>query len=152
MNFLHDVATWFNDPSHWRGEPGIPNRLLEHIQYSICAIVAAIIIAVPIAVWLGHRRQFGTLAVNVSNVGRAIPSFAILVLGTQAFGLLELPVIGSFTTFVALVALAVPPLDDQLLCRGRRGARRDPRRGARCRDERGRDPASGRAADGGAAC
>jgi osmoprotectant transport system permease protein len=110
MNFLHDVATWFNAPSHWRGEPGIPNRLFEHIQYSICAIVAAIIIAMPVAVWLGHRRQFGTIAVNVTNVGRAIPSFAILVLGTQAFGLLELPVIGSFTTFVALVALAVPPL------------------------------------------
>jgi osmoprotectant transport system permease protein len=61
-------------------------------------------------VWLGHLRRFGTVAVNVSNVGRAIPSFAILVLGTQQFGLLELPIIGSFTTFVALVALAVPPL------------------------------------------
>jgi osmoprotectant transport system permease protein len=110
VNFLHEVATWFNDPSHWRGERGIPNRLLEHLQYSVCAIVASIIIAVPVAVWLGHRRQFGTIAVNVSNVGRAIPSFAILVLGAQAFGLLELPVIGSFTTFIALVALAVPPL------------------------------------------
>ena len=47
---------------------------------------------------------------NVSNIGRAIPSFAILVLGTQQFGLLEYPIIGSFTTFIALVALAVPPL------------------------------------------
>jgi osmoprotectant transport system permease protein len=84
--------------------------LFEHLQYSVCAIVASIILAVPVAVWLGHRRQFGTIAVNVSNVGRAIPSFAILVLGSQAFGLLELPVIGSFTTFIALVALAVPPL------------------------------------------
>jgi osmoprotectant transport system permease protein len=46
----------------------------------------------------------------VSNVGRAIPSFAILVIGTQQLGLLEYPVIGSFTTFIALVALAVPPL------------------------------------------
>jgi osmoprotectant transport system permease protein len=61
-------------------------------------------------VWLGHKRRFGALAVNVSNVGRAIPSFAILVIGTQAFGLLEYPVIGSFTTFLALIALAVPPL------------------------------------------
>jgi osmoprotectant transport system permease protein len=110
VNFLHDVVTWFNDPSHWRGEHGIPNRLVEHIQYSVCAIVASIILAVPIAVWLGHRRRFGTAAVNVSNVGRAIPSFAILVLGAQAFGLLELPVMGSFTTFIALVCLAVPPL------------------------------------------
>ncbi|MEY2591334.1 MAG: osmoprotectant transport system permease protein [Acidimicrobiaceae bacterium] len=110
MSFLSDVVTWFNDPAHWRGHTGIPNRLLEHVQYSLAAIIAAIVLAVPVAVWLGHKRRFGTVAVNVSNIGRAIPSFAILVLGTQQFGLLELPLIGSFTTFVALVALAVPPL------------------------------------------
>jgi len=110
MNFLRDIAHWFNDPAHWRGPGGIPHRLLEHTQYSVCAVVAAVVLAVPVAVWLGHRRQFGTVAVNVSNIGRAIPSFAILVLGAQQFGLLELPVIGSFTTFIALVALAVPPL------------------------------------------
>jgi osmoprotectant transport system permease protein len=110
VSFLQDVAQWFNDPAHWRGTNGIPNRLVEHIQYSLVAIAAAIILAVPVSVWLGHKRRFGTVAVNVSNVGRAIPSFAILVLGTQQFGLLEFPIMGSFTTFVALVALAVPPL------------------------------------------
>jgi osmoprotectant transport system permease protein len=110
MSFLRDVAHWFNDPAHWKGDFGIPNRLLEHIQYSVAALVAAVVLAVPIAAWLGHRRQFGTIAMNVSNIGRAIPSFAILVLGTQQFGLLEYPIIGSFTTFIALVALAVPPL------------------------------------------
>jgi osmoprotectant transport system permease protein len=110
MNFLRDVSHWFNDPAHWKGERGIPNRLFEHVQYSGVAIAVAVLLAVPLAVWLGHRRQFGTVAMNVSNIGRAIPSFAILVLGTQQFGLLEYPVIGSFTTFIALVALAVPPL------------------------------------------
>jgi osmoprotectant transport system permease protein len=110
VSFLQDVAQWFNDPAHWRGTNGIPNRLVEHIQYSLVAIAAAIVLAVPVSVWLGHKRRFGTVAVNVSNVGRAIPSFAILVLGTQQFGLLEFPIMGSFTTFVALVALAVPPL------------------------------------------
>jgi osmoprotectant transport system permease protein len=110
MNFLRDVSHWFNDPAHWKGERGVPNRLFEHVQYSGVAIAVAVLLAVPLAVWLGHRRQFGTVAMNVSNIGRAIPSFAILVLGTQQFGLLEYPVIGSFTTFIALVALAVPPL------------------------------------------
>jgi osmoprotectant transport system permease protein len=110
MGLLNDVLVWFNDPAHWRGERGIPNRLFEHVQYSLVATVAAVLIAVPPAVWLGHKRRFGSLAVNVSNVGRAIPSFAILVVGTQIFGLVELPIIGSFTTFIALVALAVPPL------------------------------------------
>src|SRR3546814_19369774 len=77
---------------------------------SVVATVAAGLLAMPAAVWLGHKRRFGTVAVNVSNVGRAVPSFAILVLGAQQFGLLELPLIGSFTPFLALVALAVPPL------------------------------------------
>lgn len=110
MGLIGDVFSWFNDPSHWRGANGIPTRMMQHLQYSISAIVAAIVIAVPLAVWLGHRRRFGATASNLSNVGRAVPSFAILVIGTQIFGLRELPVIGSLTTFIALVALAVPPL------------------------------------------
>ncbi len=110
MGFLQDVAHWFNDPAHWKGTNGIPNRLLEHLQYSIVAIVAAVILAMPLAVWLGHTRRYGTLAVSVSNLGRAVPSFAVLVIGTQMLGLLEYPVIGSVTTFIALVLLAYPPL------------------------------------------
>ncbi|MGQ0615722.1 MAG: ABC transporter permease [Acidimicrobiia bacterium] len=105
-----DVGTWLNDPAHWRGDFGVPARLGEHLQYSLCAVAAACVLALPPAVWLGHKRRYGAVATNLSNIGRAIPSFAILVLGTQMFGLLALPVIGSFTTFVALVALAVPPL------------------------------------------
>lgn len=110
MGLLADVVEWFTDPSHWEGRRGILHQLAEHTRMSAVATVAACLLALPPAVWLGHRRRFGTVAVNVSNVGRAIPSFAILVIGTQRFGLLEYPVIGSFTTFLALVALAVPPL------------------------------------------
>jgi osmoprotectant transport system permease protein len=110
VGLLHDVIHWFNDPAHWRGTFGIPNRLGEHLRFSVSAIVAGIVLAVPIAAWLGHKRRYGTVAANISNVGRAIPSFAILVIGTQVLGFVELPIIGSFTTFVALTALAIPPL------------------------------------------
>ena len=61
-------------------------------------------------VWLGHRRRFGIIAINVSNAGRAIPSFAILVVGTQVFGLRDVPIIGSWFVFAALIVLAVPPM------------------------------------------
>jgi osmoprotectant transport system permease protein len=110
VNLLREVADWFSNRAHWQGDGGIPHQLLEHVRMALVATVAACAVALPPAVWFGHRRRFGTLAVNISNVGRAIPSFAILVIGTQAFGLLTLPVIGSFTTFLALFALAVPPL------------------------------------------
>lgn len=110
MNLLHEVVDWFSNRAHWQGDGGVPHQLLEHVRMALVATVAACLVALPPAVWFGHRRRFGSIAVNVSNIGRAIPSFAILVIGTQAFGLLALPIIGSFTTFIALFALAVPPL------------------------------------------
>ncbi|CAN5176557.1 ABC transporter permease [soil metagenome] len=110
MDFLHDVFVWFNDPQNWEGRRGILHQLYEHVRLSGVAIIAAMALALPVAVWLGHKRRFGTVAMNVSNIGRAIPSFAILVIGTQVFGLQRVPIIGSLTTFIALVALAVPPL------------------------------------------
>jgi osmoprotectant transport system permease protein len=110
MGLIHDVVDWFSDSANWEGQRGVVHQLFEHVRMSAVATVAACLLALPPAVWLGHRRQFGTVAINISNIGRALPSFAILVLGTQAFGLLEYPIIGSFTTFLALVALAVPPL------------------------------------------
>jgi len=110
VSLLADVIEWFADPEHWQGRRGVPHHLVEHVRMSVAATVAACALALPPALWLGHRRRYGTVAVNLSNVGRAIPSFAILVIGNQWFGLLEYPLIGSFTAFLALVALAVPPL------------------------------------------
>ena len=74
------------------------------------ADVAAAVLGAPMAVWLGHKRRFGVDRDQRVQHRPRPPSFAILVLGTQLFGLLEYPVIGSFTTFVALVALAIPPI------------------------------------------
>jgi osmoprotectant transport system permease protein len=53
---------------------------------------------------LGHYGRGGALAINVSNIGRAIPSFALLVLFLQLTGL------GAIPAFLALVALAIPPI------------------------------------------
>ena len=110
MNLLREVVDWFGDDGHWTGQRGVLHQLAEHVRMAGVASLAACILALPPAVWLGHKRRFGTVAVNLSNVGRAIPSFAILVIGTEQFGLLEYPVIGSFTAFLALAALAIPPL------------------------------------------
>jgi osmoprotectant transport system permease protein len=110
VSLLNEVVDWFGDGDHWTGQRGVLHQLAEHTRMAGVASLAACLLALPPAVWLGHTRRFGTVAVNLSNVGRAIPSFAILVIGTEQFGLLEYPVIGSFTAFLALVALAVPPL------------------------------------------
>jgi osmoprotectant transport system permease protein len=104
VNFLSDVVSWFTNSAHWHGTNGIPHRVEEHIVLSALAVGAALLVAVPPSLVLGHLRRFGALAVNVSNIGRAIPSFAILVLGVQVVG------IGTEPAFIALFVLAIPPL------------------------------------------
>jgi osmoprotectant transport system permease protein len=124
MSLPGDVVTWFTTADHWRGDFGVPHRLLEHVAMSAAAIVAAAVIALPVGIWLGHRGKGGALAINLANVGRAVPSLAILALFQQAFGLRGWPGFGARPAFVALVALAVPPLLTNAYV-GMRGVDRD---------------------------
>jgi osmoprotectant transport system permease protein len=110
VSFLGSVVDYLREVTNWWGPGGILHRLAQHCQISFVAVAAAVLLAVPLSVWLGHRRRFGLLSVNVSNVGRALPSFAVLVVGTQLMGFRSEPVIGSLVVFLALVLLAVPPM------------------------------------------
>ncbi len=105
-----DVVEFLTTSDNWWGRLGIATRIGEHVRYSLSAIVAATAVALPLGLWLGHQRRFGTLAINIANIGRALPSFALIVLSLQVFGFDELPVAGPTTAFVALVALGIPPI------------------------------------------
>jgi osmoprotectant transport system permease protein len=104
MSFLRQALDWFVAGAHWQGSNGIPHRLGEHLLMSAVSVVAAAALALPIGILLGHRGRGGFLAINVSNVGRAVPSFGLLVIAFQLFG------IGAKPAFVALFALAIPPI------------------------------------------
>ena len=110
MSFLADVLAWFTTASHWQGEAGVPHRLFEHVAMSAAAVLAAAAVALPAGTWLGHRGRGGWLVLNLANVGRAVPSLAILALAQQAIGLSGWPGFGARPALIALVALAVPPL------------------------------------------
>ena len=104
MSFAREVWQWLVDPAHWQGTDGIPTRIGEHLHLSAEALAVALVIALPAGILLGHYGRFGGLAINISNAGRALPSFGILVIAFQLFGLGDLPVV------IALVLLAFPPI------------------------------------------
>jgi len=107
MGWIGGVVAWFQDPANWQGPNGIPQRLLEHVGVSAAALGIACLIGIPIGLWLGHVHRGGGLAVGVSNVGRAVPTFAvlvILVLAPEPFGLSTVSII------TALVLFALPPI------------------------------------------
>jgi osmoprotectant transport system permease protein len=78
------------------------DKTLEHIWLSGAAIGVAVVIAIPLGVWLGHRHRGSFLAINVSNVGRALPSLAVISIGLGILG------VGFLNVMVALVILAAP--------------------------------------------
>jgi hypothetical protein len=80
VSAVGDVVAWFADPEHWSGPSGVPTRVVEHLGLTAAALGIACAIAVPLALWLGHLGRGGPLAVNLANVGRAVPTFAVLVL------------------------------------------------------------------------
>lgn len=110
---LQGLLDWFSDPSNWQGEDGIVNRLVEHSLLTVTATLVAAMIGLPLAVWLGHVGRGGLLAVNISNIGRAVPTFAVLLLlalgpiGTSYFGAFGR---AGLATLVALVLFALPPI------------------------------------------
>jgi osmoprotectant transport system permease protein len=104
VNALHQLLVWFNDPANWRGPSGVPHRVVEHLGLWAWSMAIAAAIAVPAGLLLGRSKRSGVVAINVANIGRAIPTFAVIVLGVILLGLGNTPVI------LALVLLAVPPI------------------------------------------
>ena len=106
MTTLQGILEWFTDPANWQGPNGIPVRLAQHLMIAGKALLLAFVVALPVGVGLGHFGRGGVLAVNVGNVGRAIPVLGILImLASWA------PVgIGDTAAVLALALFAIPPL------------------------------------------
>jgi osmoprotectant transport system permease protein len=78
------------------------DKTVEHLALSGAAVGVAMVLAIPLGVWLGHLHRGSFLAINVSNVGRALPSLAVISIGLGLLG------VGFLNVMVALVILAAP--------------------------------------------
>jgi osmoprotectant transport system permease protein len=104
MEILDQVVAWFADPARWSGPDGIPVRLLEHLRYTGIAVGISLLIALPLGLALGHTGRGGFLAVGAANIGRALPSYALLLIFFPIFGF------GDEAPILALVLLSIPPI------------------------------------------
>lgn len=109
MEFLAEVAAWFTDPANWSGRDSIPVRVAEHVTLSGVSLVAGLVVALPLGLFIGHTGRWAGAVVAISNVGRAVPSVGILGLAlpltlTLGWG------IGVPPTLLALTVLAIPPI------------------------------------------
>ncbi len=111
---LGDAWRYLTDPASWTDDRGLLVLMVEQLLLTVTALAVAVLLALPLALWLGHVGRGGFLAVNISNIGRAVPTFALLALlvkldwpGTDTFGPYGR---AGLATLLALVAFALPPL------------------------------------------
>ena len=105
MEVFGDAVTWFTDPANWAGTNGVPNRLWEHIWLSALCVGLATLVAVPVGLAIGHTGRGAFITVSVANLGRSIPSYALLLI---FFTLVNQ--VGFAPAIPALVLLAIPPI------------------------------------------
>jgi osmoprotectant transport system permease protein len=96
---MSDLVNFFTDNTSL-----LLDRTWEHIIIVTIAMVISIVLALPAGVFLGHLHKFSLLAINISNVLRALPSLALIAISLAFIGLSRLNIT------IALVALAIPPI------------------------------------------
>ena len=105
MNVFGDAFAYLNDPLNWTRPRGILELAGEHVRIAALAMLIALVVAVPVAMWLGHTGRGGGFTVALANISRAVPTLAILtIFAVTPFG---------FTIWAPVIALsifAVPPI------------------------------------------
>lgn len=86
------------------GRDDLLNQLLVHVELSVAALLIGVVVAVPIALATFRSALWATVAINTGNIGRAVPSLAILALVFPLLGF------GFAPSLVALTLLAIPPI------------------------------------------
>ena len=104
MELIEGVVRWFLDPANWSGSNGVPNRVSEHLVLSGLSMAIALAIALPVGLAIGHTGRATRVVIAVAGLGRAVPSYALLILSV---GFLHLSIAAALP---ALVLLAIPPI------------------------------------------
>lgn len=104
MDVVVAVGAWFLNPEHWAGSDAIPVRLIEHLGLSAAAVLVGAAIGLPVGLAIGHTGRGSGVAIGVAGLGRAVPSYALLIFFVPLVGL------GFAAAFPALVLLAIPPI------------------------------------------
>jgi osmoprotectant transport system permease protein len=100
-----DAFVYLNDPFNWTRSGGILDLLGVHLAISAVAVLAALVIALPVGIALGTSGRGAGAIVVISNVSRAVPTLALLTLfAVSPIGF------GNRATTIALTVFAIPPI------------------------------------------
>ena len=99
------VFEWLTTAANWTEDGGLLQRILEHLRYTLIAVLGAALIAVPVGLAVGHTGRGGTVVVGFANAMRALPTLGVITLLSLQLGILR-----TAPVLLGLGLLAVPPI------------------------------------------
>jgi osmoprotectant transport system permease protein len=99
FGYLFDGSNW-----GFGGDSSIPDRIAQHVGYTLAALVISALIALPVGLLIGHTNKGAFIAIGLGNLGRSLPTFGLVLLLVTFLGVYIWPVL------LALVVLAIPPI------------------------------------------
>lgn len=114
MDLLTETWDYLSARENWVGDGGLLDLLWQQLLLTGTAMLLAVLLGLPLALWLGHLGRGGFAAINISGVGRAVPTFALLAIlvaadwpGSATFGPYGR---AGLATLIALTLFALPPI------------------------------------------
>jgi osmoprotectant transport system permease protein len=106
MSIIGGAFSWLGDGSTWTGDSGLLHLGAQHLEITVEAMALSLVVGIPLGLVLGHAHKGGGFVTLLSNLARAIPTLALLILLTKwaAFG------VSKKTAVVALALFALPPI------------------------------------------
>ena len=113
MNLFAQAFAWIFDPAHWQTKAvltGIPDALVQHLILTGLSLVVAVLIALPLGLYIGHSGKGRNVAIIASNVARAVPTLGLLSILILPLAGVTFIRSGYLPAIIVFAVLAIPPL------------------------------------------
>jgi osmoprotectant transport system permease protein len=106
MSVFYETIAWLTDPANYQGDGSIPQRILEHLDFTARAVGIAALIAIPAGYYIGHTGRGRVWIVGFSGAARALPTFGLMLYLVLVLGVTQ----RVWAALIGLIILAIPPL------------------------------------------
>jgi osmoprotectant transport system permease protein len=106
MSVITEALAWLTDSANYGGQGSIPERIIEHLDFTVRAVGWAALVAIPAGYYIGHTGRGRVWLVAVSGAARALPTFGLMLYLVLLLGVSQ----RVWAALIGLVILAIPPL------------------------------------------
>jgi osmoprotectant transport system permease protein len=101
---VSSIFSYLSTAANWEGPSGFLHRLFQHLGYSGLTLALAVVVALPLGMFIGHTRRGGNSLTLISDASRALPTLGLLIVFAMVIG------VGLEAAIIPLLFLAIPSI------------------------------------------